>query len=121
MSNLLFETFLLFITHKNSESLPFTFYRQEVAAHNSFKRRCNAFFMELVHSLCFAGNKVPDGEVVTKLIGYVICESRPKPVSATQPGQVKRTTTKQLTPLAQIADPTPIFRSFLLQLLLRSK
>jgi len=79
--------------------------------------------MEIIHRLCFAGNTAPDAEVVHKLVGYVICESGrdAKAGAARDANQLKTTSTKRFTPFADIVDPTPTFRSFLLQLLLQSK
>ncbi|XP_077981890.1 E3 ubiquitin-protein ligase RNF213-like [Glandiceps talaboti] len=68
----------------------------------------NAFFMEIISRECFGGSKPPDDDVCERLIGYV---TRKVDTNAK---------TKNLTPFTEdCVDPTPVLRSFLLQLLLR--
>ncbi len=87
--------------------------RSEIEAHNDYKRRCNAFFMEMVARLCFMGNSAPEDDVIKKLLSYVTQESKVKGQAQLQ--------TRRLTPFEDCIDPTPVVRSFLLQLLLKSK
>ncbi|KAL4233165.1 hypothetical protein ACF0H5_007850 [Mactra antiquata] len=74
----------------------------------SYQKRCNTFFMDVVSQLCFADNTSPSEEVIEKLLGYIFFTSRSK--------QEKRT--RELTVFDTGIDPNPVFRSFLLQLLM---
>ena len=79
--------------------------------YNGYKERCNMFFMELVSSLCFEGDTPPEPETVQRLLEYVIRQPE---------AETDRRQTKPMTILRCI-DPTPVVRSLLLQLLLRSE
>ncbi|XP_022803330.1 E3 ubiquitin-protein ligase rnf213-alpha-like isoform X2 [Stylophora pistillata] len=73
------------------------------------RRRCKAFFMELVSIFCFGDSVSKDleQEAITLLMCYVIGHQSSQ--------------TKDFSPFPDHAiDPTPVVRSFLLQLLLRS-
>ncbi|KAK3588412.1 hypothetical protein CHS0354_015933 [Potamilus streckersoni] len=88
---------------------------KEIKGFKDYQSRCNSFFMALVSQLCFADNTPPSDEVVDMLLGYI---TMTKP-----PGKNRATTkqlTKELTVFNDCVDPTPVFRSFLLQLLLRT-
>ncbi|XP_052807608.1 E3 ubiquitin-protein ligase rnf213-alpha-like isoform X3 [Mya arenaria] len=75
-----------------------------------YQKRCNAFFMDVIAQLCFADGLPPSKNVLEKLLGYVTCFARD--------GQLRFT--KNLTIFETGLDPNPIFRSFLLQLMLKS-
>ncbi|XP_070580814.1 E3 ubiquitin-protein ligase rnf213-alpha-like isoform X2 [Ptychodera flava] len=84
--------------------------KEAVAAHNAFRQRCNAFFMEVVSRYCFAEGQAPEPELVTMLMGYV-----------TRHREEKGHQTRGFTPFQEdCIDPNPVVRSFLLQLLLKS-
>ncbi|KAK3585590.1 hypothetical protein CHS0354_036776 [Potamilus streckersoni] len=88
---------------------------QEVKKFKDYQSRCNSFFMNIVSQLCFADNMAPSDEVVEMLLGYV--------TMTTKPGKNKAATmklTKELTIFNECVDPNPVFRSFLLQLLLKT-
>ena len=77
---------------------------------SELRRRCNAFFMELVSVFCFGDSVSKDleKETITLLMRYVIGH--------------QSTQTKDFSPFPDYAiDPTPVVRSFLLQQLLRSR
>ncbi|XP_060599995.1 E3 ubiquitin-protein ligase RNF213-like [Ruditapes philippinarum] len=74
-----------------------------------YQKRCNTFFMDVVSQLCFADNCAPSPEVVDRLFGYVFFKTS---------GQNIRT--KDWTIFDTGIDPNPVFRSYLLQLLIRS-
>ena len=93
---------------------------KEVAAHAAYRRRINAFLMDLIHSLCFADNTAPDADVIRTLIGYVIGERKERKDGDAEKKKGKKCTAA-MTPVPESVDRTPIFRSFLLQLLLRAK
>ena len=77
---------------------------------SELRRRCNAFFMELVSIFCFGDSVSKDleKEATALLMRYVIGH--------------QSTQTKDFSPFPDYAiDPTPVVRSFLLQQLLRSR
>ncbi|XP_053396012.1 E3 ubiquitin-protein ligase rnf213-alpha-like [Mercenaria mercenaria] len=74
-----------------------------------YQKRCNAFFMDVVSQLSFAHRTAPSDDVVEKLLTYTFCETRGK-----------RQHTKNLSIFDTGIDLNPVFRSFLLQLLLQT-
>jgi len=77
----------------------------------AFQRRCNSFVMDVVSQLCFAGNTPPSQEVLEKLFGYITCTTRD--------GQKKFTKNMDLFDTG--VDPNPVFRSFILQLMIKTR
>jgi hypothetical protein len=77
--------------------------------------------MDLVCQLCFADSGIssvpPEPEAFKRLIGYITCESRASQKVKELEGQK----TKKMGIFDDALDPTPVVRSFLLQLLLRSE
>ncbi|KAJ7339384.1 hypothetical protein OS493_005779 [Desmophyllum pertusum] len=72
------------------------------------RRRCNAFFMELVSIFCFGDSKDLEEDALFLLMRFVIGH--------------QSTQTKDFSPFPDYGiDPTPVVRSFLLQQLLRSR
>ncbi|XP_035676169.1 LOW QUALITY PROTEIN: E3 ubiquitin-protein ligase rnf213-alpha-like [Branchiostoma floridae] len=85
--------------------------KEALRKHQAFRRRSNAFFMDVVSMFCFADDVPPDQEVIDMLLGFIVRE-----VDGT------RARTKGFSPFQdECVDRTPIIRSFLLQLLLRFK
>ena len=71
------------------------------------KASCRKFFMELVSTLCFGGNKPPEPDLIKNLLDTVFVEDR---------------TTRDLTPYkSDKVDRKLTFRSTLLQLLLQHR
>ncbi|KAL3881508.1 hypothetical protein ACJMK2_027940, partial [Sinanodonta woodiana] len=90
--------------------------RKAVQKFKEYQSRCNSFFMDVVTQLCFADNTVPSDQVVDKLLGYITMTAPTE-----RQGKMKtRKLTKELTIFNDCVDPNPVFRSFLLQLLLRT-
>lgn len=87
------------------------FHRRAIEQHEEFKRRCNAFFMEVIYLLSFSSNSPPDQEVTVELMNYVTGEQGS--------GALRKNVTKQPTVFGDSVDATPVLRSFFLQLLLR--
>ncbi|XP_053396355.1 E3 ubiquitin-protein ligase rnf213-alpha-like [Mercenaria mercenaria] len=92
----------------------FKYERQKIESNvqeklKDYQKRCNTFFMDVVSQLCFADNSAPSQEVVDRLLGYVFFKTS---------GQNQRT--RDWTIFNTGIDPNPVFRSFLLQLLIRS-
>ncbi|XP_052808702.1 E3 ubiquitin-protein ligase rnf213-alpha-like isoform X1 [Mya arenaria] len=75
-----------------------------------YQKRCNTFFMDVVAQLCFSDGHPPSRNVLDKLLGYVTCSARDSPLQFT----------KNMTIFETGLDPNPVFRSFLLQLMLKS-
>ncbi|XP_072046322.1 E3 ubiquitin-protein ligase rnf213-alpha-like [Amphiura filiformis] len=93
--------------------------REAIQKYNSFRQRCNAFFMGVVSQLCFAEGTPPNCEVVERLMTYVTRETEMKDSNDKQ--QRRRMQTKRLTATkGDGIDPSPVIRSVLLQLLLQS-
>ncbi|KAH3727158.1 hypothetical protein DPMN_053084, partial [Dreissena polymorpha] len=74
-----------------------------------YQERCNTFFLEIVAQLCFAEGEPPSEQVLEKLLSYVTCISK----DGTR-------YTKDINIFATGVDPNPVFRSFLLQLMMKS-
>ena len=70
--------------------------------------------MELVSTLCFGGNSPPGEGIINKLMSYIT-------KARDDQGGHRRVQTRQMTAFKDSIDATPVVRSFLLQLLLRSK
>ncbi|KAH3728239.1 hypothetical protein DPMN_054192 [Dreissena polymorpha] len=68
-----------------------------------YQQQCNTFFLEAVTQLCFADEEPPSEEVLSKLLSYVTC------------------TSKNMNIFDTGVDPNPVFRSFLLQLMMKSR
>ena len=85
--------------------------REAREGYADYRQRCNAFFMELVSSLCFPGDVPPETAVIQKLLEYITKESLKQ----------GRVMTQRMNIFQETIDPTPVVRSFLLQLLLRSE
>lgn len=74
---------------------------KEVVAHNEYRKHLNSFLMEVIYSLCFLRNSPPSEEVVQKLMEYVTLGAKET--------------------FEEKADPSPVVRSFVLQVLLQSE
>eukprot|EP00058_Branchiostoma_floridae_P009698 XP_002595186.1 hypothetical protein BRAFLDRAFT_101668 [Branchiostoma floridae] len=86
-------------------------FAEALRKHQDFRRRSNAFFMDVVSMFCFADDTPPKQEVIDMLLGYIVREV-----------DKNRARTKGFSPFEDdCVDRTPIIRSFLLQLLLRFK
>ena len=80
--------------------------------HKYLLTSCQQFFMEVVSSLCFGGQKAPEPELIKCLMEMVF---------ATKEGAMF--STRDITPYDHETqcDSVPVIRSFLLQLLLEHK
>ncbi|KAJ8315842.1 hypothetical protein KUTeg_007992 [Tegillarca granosa] len=86
---------------------------KEVQKYKEYKSRCNSFFMEVVSQLCFAEETPPSEQVVDRLLQYITYETR-------KGDKVVKVVSKELTIFDDCIDATPVVRSFLLQLLMRT-
>ncbi|CAG2194989.1 unnamed protein product [Mytilus edulis] len=66
--------------------------------------------MEVVSQLCFSGTKTPSDEVVIKLLSYITVQSKTGWIYS-----------KDMVVFDDAIDRTPVVRSFLLQLLMRTR
>ncbi|TRY85502.1 hypothetical protein DNTS_016006 [Danionella cerebrum] len=80
----------------------------------SFRTRCNAFFIDLVSSVCFKDNTPPSGGVILHLLSLLMVEA-----SAMPHGRESRFLTKALSPFDDCVDKNPVVRSVVLKLLLK--
>jgi len=88
--------------------------------HSQYKQRCNTFFMDLVSQLCFGDDLTPPEEaVVRRLMGYITCRSKVDDKLQELKGARALPKTKKM--FDEAIDATPVVRSFLLQLLLKSE
>ncbi|XP_060596004.1 E3 ubiquitin-protein ligase rnf213-alpha-like [Ruditapes philippinarum] len=96
--------------NENWEPVHQTEKKNDIEKLKGYQKRCNTFFMDVVSQLCFADNTAPSQEVVEKLLSYIFFTTRG--------GDHQRT--RDLSIFNTGIDPTPVFRSFLLQLLMRT-
>ncbi|XP_057717215.1 E3 ubiquitin-protein ligase rnf213-alpha-like isoform X2 [Corythoichthys intestinalis] len=85
--------------------------RTRVEHYASFRNQCNAFFIDLVSSVCFKDNSPPCPAVIQHLLSFLLVEP-----SATFN---RSATTKVLSPFDDSADKNPVVRSVMLKLLLK--
>lgn len=76
-----------------------------------YQKRCNTFFMDMVSQLCFAGHTPPSQKVIEKLLSYI----------TVAPKKSNLKFTKEMTLLPTGIDPNPVFRSYLLQLVIKTR
>lgn len=48
--------------------------RISVSQHSQFRKRCNAFFIDLVSSMCFKDNSPPSSNIVLHLLSFLMVE-----------------------------------------------
>ncbi|XP_037112942.1 E3 ubiquitin-protein ligase rnf213-alpha isoform X6 [Syngnathus acus] len=89
--------------------------RVRVEQHALFRNQCNAFFIDLVSSVCFKDNSPPCPAVIRHLLSFLLVEASAAPILT----ENWQTTTKVLSPFDDSADKNPVFRSSLLKLLLK--
>uniref|UniRef100_A0A8C9SEG1 RING-type E3 ubiquitin transferase n=1 Tax=Scleropages formosus TaxID=113540 RepID=A0A8C9SEG1_SCLFO len=80
-----------------------------------FRKQCNAFFIDLVSTVCFKENTPPSHDIILHLLSFLTVEG-------THPGRdAKRRLllTKALSPFDDAADKNPVVRSVVLKLLLK--
>ena len=86
-----------------------------------FRKRCNAFMMAVVSRLIFGepGQETPANDVICHLMGYVLAPAQPNAGDDKDGAAASRT--REFGFLrAGLFDSSPVFRSFLLQQLLRA-
>ncbi|ESO09860.1 hypothetical protein HELRODRAFT_190307 [Helobdella robusta] len=129
--------FLIIINHKHGrccvcnsvfteeEKKPIEVDKKKVQCYESYKQRVNAFLISLVSQLCFAGRTPPSAQVVAKLMGYVTLHGHSLKINedSSDSSAGNEMPESELLMTVDMAknciDPTPVVRSFLLQMLLR--
>ncbi|XP_067280905.1 E3 ubiquitin-protein ligase rnf213-alpha isoform X2 [Pseudorasbora parva] len=82
----------------------------------SFRMRCNAFFIDLVSTVCFKDNTPPSQDIILHLLSLLMVEAGSLPQIR---GQDRRFLTKALSPFDDAVDKNPVVRSVVLKLLLK--
>ncbi|XP_048046866.1 E3 ubiquitin-protein ligase rnf213-alpha isoform X2 [Megalobrama amblycephala] len=82
----------------------------------SFRMRCNAFFIDLVSTVCFKDNTPPSNDIILHLLSLLMVEACSLPQIR---GQDRRFLTKALSPFDDSVDKNPVVRSVVLKLLLK--
>ncbi|GAA6104753.1 E3 ubiquitin-protein ligase rnf213-alpha-like isoform X4 [Tachysurus ichikawai] len=80
-----------------------------------FRQRCNAFFIEVVSTVCFKDNSPPSRAVILQLLSFLMVEAKPDSLSQAH----CHSHTKALSPFNECVDRNPIIRSMVLKLLLK--
>lgn len=55
-------------------------FRIRVSQHAQFRKRCNAFFIDLVSTVCFKDNSPPSSAVIFHLLSFLMVEASPAPL-----------------------------------------
>ncbi|XP_061195824.1 E3 ubiquitin-protein ligase rnf213-alpha-like [Saccostrea echinata] len=79
-----------------------------------YQKKSNRFYMQIVSQLCFENSSAPSEEVCKRLLQLVVFKKKLPELNMT----IIRT--RDIGVFETIVDTTPVFRSFLLQLLIRS-
>ncbi|XP_062570768.1 E3 ubiquitin-protein ligase rnf213-alpha-like isoform X2 [Saccostrea cucullata] len=88
--------------------------REEMKPFWDYQKKSNKFYMQIESQLCFENSTAPSEEVCKKLLQLVVFKKKIPELDMT----IIRT--KDIGVFETIVDTTPVFRSFLLQLLIRS-
>ncbi|XP_029944697.1 E3 ubiquitin-protein ligase rnf213-alpha-like isoform X2 [Salarias fasciatus] len=89
--------------------------RKSVNLHAQFRKRCNAFFIDLVSTVCFKDNSPPCSQVIFHLLSFLMTEASPVPILRAN----RQVLTKALSPFDDSVDKNPVIRSVVLKLLLK--
>ncbi|XP_076843194.1 E3 ubiquitin-protein ligase rnf213-alpha isoform X2 [Brachyhypopomus gauderio] len=90
--------------------------RNLMKQNTAFRKQCNAFFIELVTTICFRDNSPPSRAIILHLLSFLMVE--PGSVPAVR-GRDQRFLTKALSPFDDSVDKNPVVRSVVLKLLLK--
>ncbi|KAK7939807.1 hypothetical protein WMY93_003133 [Mugilogobius chulae] len=95
-------------------------FMSKINIHAQFRRRCNAFFVDLVSSMCFKDNSPPSSKVIQDLLSFLMLESNPVPMAGVLSAQRQRKfVTKEFSPFDESLDKSPVVRSVVLKLLMK--
>ncbi|XP_064171480.1 E3 ubiquitin-protein ligase rnf213-alpha-like isoform X4 [Anguilla rostrata] len=89
--------------------------RLRIVMYSQFRKRCNAFFIDMVSTVCFKDNAPPSSEVIQHLLSYLmVAVEAVRTIRARTP-----VFTKALSPFDDSVDKNPVVRSVILKLLLK--
>ncbi|XP_037333444.2 E3 ubiquitin-protein ligase rnf213-alpha isoform X2 [Pungitius pungitius] len=86
-----------------------------VQQHAQFRKQCNAFFIDLVSTVCFKDNSPPCSAVILHLLSFLMVEANTVPILTVN----RHILTKVLSPFDDSVDKNPVVRSVVLKLLLK--
>ncbi|XP_029363545.1 E3 ubiquitin-protein ligase rnf213-alpha [Echeneis naucrates] len=86
-----------------------------IKQHAQFRKQCNAFFIDLVSTVCFKDNSPPCSVVILHLLSFLMVETNAVPIL----GVSRQILTKELSPFDDAVDKNPVVRSVVLKLLLK--
>lgn len=89
--------------------------RIPIKQHAQFRNKCNAFFIDLVSTVCFKDNSPPCSAVILHLLSFLMVEPSAVPILRGN----KQILTKALSPFDDSVDKNPVVRSVVLKLLLK--
>ncbi|KAM9843458.1 E3 ubiquitin-protein ligase rnf213-alpha-like [Aulostomus maculatus] len=89
--------------------------RMRLNKHAQFRKRCNAFFIDLVSTVCFKDNAPPCAAVILHLLSFLMVEAETVSILRGQ----RTIRTKELSPFDDSVDNNPVVRSVVLKLLLK--
>uniref|UniRef100_A0A8K9Y6Y4 RING-type E3 ubiquitin transferase n=1 Tax=Oncorhynchus mykiss TaxID=8022 RepID=A0A8K9Y6Y4_ONCMY len=81
-----------------------------------FRKQCNAFFIDLVSTVCFKDNSPPCRAIILHLLSFLMVEVHSVPIIR---GAHRQILTKALSPFDDSVDKNPVVRSVVLKLLLK--
>lgn len=61
-------------------SLTLLLCRVLVDQHTQFRKQCNAFFIDLVSTMCFKDNSPPSSDVILILLSFLMVEANTVPI-----------------------------------------
>ncbi|XP_044037270.1 E3 ubiquitin-protein ligase rnf213-alpha [Siniperca chuatsi] len=83
--------------------------------HARFRKQCNAFFIDLVSTVCFKDNSPPCSDIILHLLSFLMVEANTVPILRGN----RQILTKVLSPFDESLDKNPVVRSVVLKLLLK--
>ncbi|KAK5884967.1 hypothetical protein CesoFtcFv8_018727 [Champsocephalus esox] len=86
-----------------------------IKQHAQFRKQCNAFFIDLVSTVCFKDNSPPCSAVIRHLLSFLMVEAN----HVTTLGVNRQILTKVLSPFDDSVDKSPVVRSVVLKLLMK--
>ncbi|CAI5675491.1 unnamed protein product [Oreochromis niloticus] len=89
--------------------------RIPIKQHAQFRNKCNAFFIDLVSTVCFKDNSPPCSAVILHLLSFLMVEAGAVSILRGN----KQILTKALSPFDDSVDKNPVVRSVVLKLLLK--
>uniref|UniRef100_G3PB13 RING-type domain-containing protein n=1 Tax=Gasterosteus aculeatus TaxID=69293 RepID=G3PB13_GASAC len=89
--------------------------RIHIQQHAQFRKQCNAFFIDLVSTVCFKDNSPPCSAVILHLLSFLMVEANTVPILRGK----RHILTKVLSPFDDSVDKNPVVRSVVLKLLLK--